>query len=202
MDDLQQAVAKLRTLSPRLNAAIEQAQRVVHQIEHFLAHECHVAVQAEVPVTYNEKGVAVALLRYGRVDGRFRICLTSTDGDSRFLSRSWAECDRSEKLASFPALPKLLMAITKAVETQINATNTTATTVNALMTALGATRTDEQPPSERNGQPKLTFSIRPEEALVEQVSARPLPRPRPAPKSNPDHDARRPAPKKEEAKVG
>lgn len=202
MDDLQQAVAKLRTLSPRLNAAIEQAQRVVHQIEHFLAHECHVAVQAEVPVTYNEKGVAVALLRYGRVDGRFRICLTSTDGDSRFLSRAWAECDRSEKLASFPALPKLLMAITKAVETQINATNATATTVNALMTALGATRADEQPAAERNGQPKLTFSIRPEEALVAQVSARPLPRPRPAPKANPDHDARRPAPKKEEAKVG
>lgn len=202
MDDLQQAVAKLRTLSPRLNNAVEQAQRVVHQIEHFLAHECHVAIQAEVPVTYNEKGVAVVLLRYGRVDGKFRICLTSTDGDSRFLTRSWAECDRSEKLASFPALPRLLLAVTKAVETQINATNATASTVSTLMTALGATRADGETRPERNGQPKLTLSIRPEEALVAQVDARPLPRPRPVPKANPDHEARRPVPKKEEAKVG
>ena len=121
MDELQQAVAKLRSLSPKLNSAVEQAQRVVLQIEHFLAHECQLAVQAEVPVTYNDKGVAVTLMRYGRVNGKFHIGLTQTDGDSRFVNRAWVDCDRSEKLASFPALPRLLLAITKAVETQIHA---------------------------------------------------------------------------------
>ncbi|HSU68146.1 MAG TPA: hypothetical protein VLJ39_14810, partial [Tepidisphaeraceae bacterium] len=136
MEDLQLAVAKLRALSPKLNSAVDQAQRVVLQIEHFLVHECQVAIQADVPVAYNDKGVAVTLLRYGRVDGKFRICLTSTDCDSRFVSRAWTECDRSEKLASFPLLPKLVLAVTKAVENQINATNQTTNTVSTLMSAL------------------------------------------------------------------
>src|SRR5215471_3729667 len=101
MDELQQAISKLRSLSPRLNSAVEQAQRVVLQVEHFLVHECQLAVQAEVPVSYNDKGVAVTLLRYGRVNGKFHIALTQTDGDARFVSRAWVDCDRNEKLASF-----------------------------------------------------------------------------------------------------
>ena len=78
-------------LSPKLNGAIDQAQRAVVQIENFLANECEVAIQADVPVIYNDKGVAVTLLRYGRVDGKFRIALTATDGDARFVSRAWTD---------------------------------------------------------------------------------------------------------------
>jgi len=136
MDDLQQAVAKLRSLSPRLNASVDQANRVVHQVEAFLGEECQLGVQAEVPVTYNDKGVAVSLLRYTRVDGRYRIAVTNTDGDARFITRTWAECDRSEKLASFPAVPKLLMAVAKALEAQITGTTATATTVTQIVSAL------------------------------------------------------------------
>ena len=136
MDDLQLAVSKLRALSPRLNVAVDQANRVVHQVEALLEEECQLAVQAEVPVTYNDKGVAVQLLRYARVDGRYRIALTNTDGDARFITRTWAECDRSEKLSSFPALPKLLMAVAKALEAQINSTTATATTVTQIVSAL------------------------------------------------------------------
>lgn len=198
MDDLQQAVAKLRALSPKLNSAADQAHRVVMQIEQFLAHECQVAVQAEVPVLYNDKGVAVTLMRYGRVDGKFRIALTNTDGDVRFITRAWIDCDRSEKLASFPALPRLLMAVTKAVESQIAVTTSTANTVNQLVSALetaaeagGETSTAEPP--------KLTLVMKPEEALGETAVRGP--RPRPAPKANPDADSRRHR-KEETAKVG
>jgi hypothetical protein len=203
MDDLQLAVAKLRALSPKLNSVVDQAQRVVLQIEHFLAHECQVAIQAEVPVLYNDKGVSVTLMRYGRVDGKFRIALTNTDGDSRFITRAWTECDRSEKLASFPALPKLLMAVTKAVEVQINATTQTSNTVESLMAALGCDSdagTDGE--SQGSEQPKLTLYVRPEEALAAQVASRPTAaRPRPMPKVNPDVDGRRGL-RKEEAKAG
>ena len=197
MDELQQAVAKLRSLSPKLNSAVEQAQRVVLQVEHFLAHECQLAVQAEVPVTYNDKGVAVTLMRYGRVNGKFHIGLTQTDGDSRFVNRAWVDCDRSEKLASFPALPRLLLAITKAVETQISATSATSHTVSSLMSALDAVGSSiESKPEE----PQLSLLMRPEEALAAQV-ARPAQRAHPAlPKANPDQ-ARRVV-RKDEAKVG
>jgi hypothetical protein len=199
MDELQQAVAKLRSLSPRLNSAVEQAQRVVLQVEHFLVHECQLAVQAEVPVSYNDKGVAVMLMRYGRVNGKFHIGLTHTDGDARFVNRAWVDCDRSEKLTSFPALPKLLMAITKSVESQIAATSSTSQTVSNLMSALDAVGSD---PSKMIEEPQLSLLMRPEEALAAQVGARPAQRAHPAlPKANPDQGARRVI-RKDEAKVG
>jgi len=198
MDELQQAVAKLRTLSPKLNSAVEQAQRVVLQVEHFLAHECQLAVQAEVPVAYNDKGVAVTLLRYGRVNGRFHIALTQTDGDARFVSRAWVDCDRNEKLASFPALPRLLLAVTKAVESQINSTSATTHTVSSLMSALDGSGIPIEEPVDGE---KVELLMRPEEALAAQIGTRPASRPQHAlPKSNPDHAARR-APRKDEAKV-
>lgn len=199
MDDLQQAVAKLRALSPKLNSAADQAHRVVSQIEHFLASECQVAVQAEVPVMYNDKGVAVTLMRYGRVDGKFRIALINTDGDARFITRAWTDCDRSEKLASFPALPRMLMAVTKAVEAQIASTTATANTVNQIVSALGADINIDGEPLE--GEPaKLTLFVKPEDALAD-VGLRAPPRPRNVPKVNPDAETRR-SHRKDEAKVG
>ncbi|HEY8747484.1 MAG TPA: hypothetical protein VIM11_05905 [Tepidisphaeraceae bacterium] len=201
MDELQQAVAKLRTLSPKLNSAVEQAQRVVLQVEHFLAHECQLAVQADVPVAYNDKGIAVTLLRYGRVNGKFHIALTQTDGDARFVSRAWVDCDRNEKLASFPALPRLLLAVTKAVESQINSTSATTHTVSSLMSALDGCGIPIE--EARPGDSKLELLMRPEEALAAQIGTRPQPRQQQhaLPKANPDHAARR-APRKDEAKVG
>src|SRR5438309_8963905 len=97
MDDLQQAIEKLRFLSPQLNAAVEEAQRTVDMVEHFLSDECRLAIQAEVPARYNDKGTAIELLRYGRTDNRFRILITNTDGETRFVTRPWADCERGEK---------------------------------------------------------------------------------------------------------
>jgi len=195
MDELQQAVAKLRTLSPKLNSAVEQAQRVVLQVEHFLAHECQLAVQADVPVAYNDKGAAVTLLRYGRVNGKFHIALTHTDGDARFVSRAWVDCDRNEKLASFPALPRLLLAVTKAVESQINSTSATTHTVSSLMSALDGSGIPIEESEE-----KVELLMQPEEALAAQIGTRPAPRQQHAlPKANPDHGRR--SSRKDEAKV-
>lgn len=177
MDELQQAVTKLRTLSPKLNSAVEQAQRVVLQVEHFLAHECQLAVQADVPVTYNDKGIAVTLLRYGRINGKYHIGLTQTDGDSRFVSRAWVECDRNEKLASFPALPRLVLAVTKAVESQISATNATTHTITSLMSALDAVGSSIDSVLAEPADDHVALYMPAEEALAAQVAQRPAPRP-------------------------
>jgi len=135
-NDLRQAVNKLRALAPQLNSAVEEAHRVVQMVERFLNQECQLGVEAEVPVTYNDKGKASVLLRYGPIEGAYRITMTNTDGESRFITRPWVNCDRGEKLTSFPALPKLLMAVAKAVETQILSTSTTVATVSQIMSAL------------------------------------------------------------------
>lgn len=200
MDELQQAVAKLRTLSPKLNSAVEQAQRVVLQVEHFLAHECQLAVQADVPVTYNDKGIAVTLLRYGRMNGKYHIGLTQTDGDSRFVSRAWVECDRNEKLASFPALPRLVLAVTKAVESQISATNATTNTITSLMSALDAVGSAIDTALVEQADERVALYMPAEEALAAQIAQRPAPRP--PHKSLPPKAPEKARPQKNEAKAG
>ena len=161
VNDLRQAVNKLRALAPQLNSAVDEANRVVSVVERFLAHECQLGVEADIPVSYNDKGKAVMLLRYGPVEGGYRIALTHSDGDSRFVTRPWASCDRSEKLASFPALPRLLMAVAKAVEAQINSTTATVATVTQIMSALA------QPIHRGEVQtlPDLAILLRPEPAV-------------------------------------
>ena len=199
MDELQQAVSKLRTLAPKLNSAVEQAQRVVLQVEHFLAHECQLAVQVDVPVTYNDKGIAITLLRYGRINGKYHIGLTQTDGDSRFVSRAWVECDRNEKLASFPALPRLVLAVTKAVESQISATNATTNTITSLMSALDAVGSSIDSVLVESADDKVALYMPAEEALAAQVGVqRPAPRPQ---KSLPKAPAAVRPPHKNEAKA-
>ncbi len=138
MSDLSQAIGKLRSLSPQLNAAAIEADRVVNLVERFLVNECGLAVEAEVPLHYNEKGKAVTLLRYASSSGAFRICVTHTDGSTHFVTRPWVECDRNQRIISFTALPKLLIAIAKAVEAQIVSTTQTANTVGQIINALGA----------------------------------------------------------------
>lgn len=138
MSDLSKAINKLRALSPQLNAAVIEADRVVAMVERFLVEECGLGVEAEVPLQFNDKGKVVAMLRFGSVNGNFRITVTHTDGSTHFVSRPWTECDRNQRLVSFVALPKLLIAVAKAVEHQIASTTQTATTVGQIISALGA----------------------------------------------------------------
>jgi hypothetical protein len=137
MSDLSQAINKLRSLSPQLNAAVIEADRVVALVEQFLVKECGLGVEAEVPLHYNDKGKAVTLLRYAPFNGTFRIAVTHTDGSTHFVTRPWSDCDRNQRMVSFAALPKLLIAVAKSVENQIASTTTTAGTVGQIINALG-----------------------------------------------------------------
>ena len=138
MSDLSQVfITKLRSLSPQLNAAVIEADRVVALVERFLVEECGLGVEAEIPLHYNDKGKAVTLLRYASINGTFRIAVTHTDGSTHFVTRPWSECDRNQRMVSFAALPKLLIAVAKSVENQIASTTSTAGTVGQIINALG-----------------------------------------------------------------
>src|SRR5580704_688822 len=137
MSDLSLAINKLRSLSPQLNAAVIEADGVVSLVDRCLVQECGLGVEVEVPLHYNDKGKAVTLLRYASCNGVFRIAVTHTDGSTHFVTRPWSECDRNQRLVSFAALPKLLIAVAKSVEQQIASTTTTAGTVGQIISALG-----------------------------------------------------------------
>lgn len=148
MSDLSQAINKLRSLSPQLNSAVIEADRVVALVEHFLVQECGLGVEAEIPLHYNDKGKAVTLLRYASFNGAFRIAVTHTDGSTHFVTRPWSECDRNQRMISFAALPKLLIAVAKSVEHQIASTTSTAQTVGQIINALGASAWSPAPDEE------------------------------------------------------
>ncbi|HWE03779.1 MAG TPA: hypothetical protein VG326_15350 [Tepidisphaeraceae bacterium] len=145
MSDLSSAIDKLRALSPQLNAAVIEADRVVGLVENFLVNECGLGVEAEVPLHYNDKGKVITLLRYASVNGSFRITVTHTDGSTHFVARPWSECDRNQRLVSFTALPKLLIAVAKSVEQQIASTTSTAATVGQIINALGDSARESTP---------------------------------------------------------
>lgn len=157
MSDLSQAITKLRALSPQLNAAVIEADRVVALVERFLVKECGLGVEAEIPLHYNDKGKAVTLLRYASFNGAFRIAVTNTDGSTHFVTRPWSECDRNQRMVSFAALPKLLIAVAKAVESQIASTTSTAGTVGQIINALGVSGWSASRNGEEICDPELTL---------------------------------------------
>jgi len=149
-EELQRTFEKLRALAPKLNTATDEADRLVHRVDQFLADECRAAVQCEVPVRYNEKGKPIVLLRYAHLNGRYCVCLTYSDGESRFVTRAWSECDRADKLAAFPLVPKLVAAVSKAVESQLAAAGGVAETMDDLVKLMGkpgAVATKGEPPA-------------------------------------------------------
>lgn len=163
MSDLSQAITKLRSLSPQLNAAVIEADRVVALVERFLVQECGLGVEAEVPLHYNDKGKAVTLLKYASINGTFRIAVTHTDGSTHFVTRPWSDCDRNQRLISFAALPKLLIAVAKSVEHQIASTTSTAGTVGQIINALGVSAwTGSSPTPESLSDPELTLLMAPQ----------------------------------------
>jgi hypothetical protein len=178
--DLSQAINKLRALSPQLNAAVVEADRVVSLVERFLVEECELGVEAEVPLHYNDKGKAVTLLRYASCNGSFRIAVTHTDGSTHFVTRPWSDCDRNQRLVSFSALPKLLIAVAKSVEQQITSTTATAGTVGQIIKALGVSAwKGPQPGGDSLSNPELTLlmssnpEIDPSKISLEEMFAPP-----------------------------
>lgn len=125
-DELRRRMARLRELAPRLNAATDQASRLVAAVEKFLVEEIRLGVSAEVayeevPAGADDDGRVIGIrhsLAFGRGGGSFRIHVlreTVAEGDGtsartvlgqeRIL---WPSCAREMKLRAFEKLPELL----------------------------------------------------------------------------------------------
>jgi hypothetical protein len=150
-DELKRRMARLREIAPRLNAATDQASRLVAMVEKFLVEELHVGVSAEVcyedlPAGTDEADQVLRqrhLLAFGRSGGSFRLHVVretvaqdeesaaqTTLSQERIL---WPSCSRETKLKAFEKLPELLDRIIEEAERLAETSETTSAAVRDMI---------------------------------------------------------------------
>ena len=150
-DELKRRMAKLREIAPRLNAATDQASKLVAMVEKFLVEELHIGVSAEVcyedlPAGTDEDNHALRIrhsLAFGRVSGSFRIHVIreTIDTDDGAAGRTtlaqervlWPSCTRETKLKAFEKLPELLDKIIEEAERLAETSEATRVKVDAMI---------------------------------------------------------------------
>jgi hypothetical protein len=150
-DELKRRMARLREIAPRLNAATDQASKLVAQVEKFLVEELRIGVSAEV--TYEELPAGTDddnrmlkirhSLAFGRGSGSFRIHVlreTIAEGDGgvppTILAQErmlWPSCPRETKLKAFEKLPELLDKIIEAAERLAQTSEVTRSKVKEMI---------------------------------------------------------------------
>lgn len=150
-DELKRRMARLREIAPRLNAATDQASKLVAQVEKFLVEELHIGVSAEVryeevPAGTDDDNHALRIrhsLAFGRVGGSFRIHVVreTVDVDDGASARTtlaqerilWPSCTRETKLKAFEKLPELLDKIIEEAERLAQTSEATRVKVDAMI---------------------------------------------------------------------
>jgi hypothetical protein len=145
MGDLRKELARLRELTPELNAATDRATKLALAIERFLGEECQFGIPAYVEFDQWDNGQGVDTgkrLEYERVEGKFRLTLVDferyQDGEYRFSDQTlWVSATRDRKLGSIEVMPKLLDRIAEKVAYTIKEANKSAEVVEAYLKDLG-----------------------------------------------------------------
>ena len=138
------AIEMLRELSPKLNAALEEASRIVHGVEKFLSEQCklnlpHYKTYLEAP------DGAVKSIGYDRVGGRFRIILKATrveDSGAAGVSaqaepQTWFDATRADKVESFRFVPALLHELAAITESHLKSTTQSIEGIAQALSAVG-----------------------------------------------------------------
>ncbi len=158
-DELKRRLARLREIAPRLNAATDQASRLVAQVGRFLVEELHIGISAEVfyeelPAGTDDDNRALWIrhsLAFGRSGGSFRIhvvreTVALEDGASARTTLAqerllWPSCSREMKLKAFEKLPELLDKIIEKVERLAQTSEATRSRVEDM---IGEQESDEE----------------------------------------------------------
>jgi hypothetical protein len=150
-DELRRRMAKLREIAPRLNAATDQASKLVALVEKFLVEEIRIGVSAEVcyeelPAGTEDDHHALRIrhsLAFGRSGASFRIhvlreTVAMDDGASAPTTLAqerilWPSCSRETKLKAFEKLPELLDKIIEEAERLAQASEATRVKVEEMI---------------------------------------------------------------------
>lgn len=126
-ESLRDQIARLRTLSPKLNAVTDEATLLVEAVEHFLNEECKFGIPAFTEISSaseDDRGAEWdrgTRLEYSRIEGKFRLVVSEyeTDpvGDTTISNRmAWTASPRDTKLWTIRFIPNLLERIAKRIE--------------------------------------------------------------------------------------
>jgi hypothetical protein len=159
--ELSATINALRNIAPKLNEQTDRAAETARAVETFLSDELSIGLPAEV--VFREEDLQESSedddaptvmheyhsLAYDRHARSLRLLVRIEriiegvddrgfgENRSEIVSETpWPECARDVKLASFAALPGLLREIEKTATRAIEQTETTATTVAEIMSAL------------------------------------------------------------------
>jgi len=156
-EELTSHMERIRSLSPKLNKATDQAAGIVDRIEKFLSDECSIGISAAIPfldVSTGRKSLCeVSSLVYERIAGKFRVGIVVqtyrenvTDLQTNSLTTesvkrevaAWSSADRETKLASFEKLPEMLKEIAEKAEKATASVGAAAKSAEAVLKALEA----------------------------------------------------------------
>lgn len=156
-DQVTTAIEQIRELSPKLNAATDEAAETIRLVNEFLA-EASIGLPCEIVAESNAvdededednggggRAFVYTSLAYDRLFGEYRILVRIervTDGAGlpnygKILSeQDWQSCPRDLKLKTFEKLPELLEKIAEKAKESIEATSATAATVRKITAAI------------------------------------------------------------------
>jgi hypothetical protein len=144
-DTLRPRLARLQELSKKVNAATDDAGRIVQGVESYLSDILHLGVYGSVVLemkddqeggSYSEKKLV-----YGRLGPRFRIFVTDFVAIEGIVATDeeipWANCSRDLKLLAFNNLPELLDALIKRLEGTLEQVKVNSETIQSLLPVKG-----------------------------------------------------------------
>lgn len=99
---LKESMDALRSKAAQLNKLTDEAAASVKLVEEFLCKECSIGVEVWIETHYEKYTMGYS--RYG--GSGFRIMVRNDT-----LEKAWTEWDRTVKLETIPALPKLVQAV-------------------------------------------------------------------------------------------
>ncbi len=140
-DMLRPRLDRLQELSKKVNAATDDAGRIVQGVESYLNDILHLGVRASIVIEAFERPEefyrAEKQLVYGRYGPKFRIFVTHTVENEGSLDVNeetlWANCPRDQKLLAFNYLPALLDELVERLETTLEQVESNSETIQALL---------------------------------------------------------------------
>ena len=165
-ENLRKSIETIRNLSPKLNAATDDAHKTVVAVEKFLNEECSVGLPVRVvlptPMTISafgavdaDDGTTTTFLAYERLDGKFRIAVRvltfelEKDEEGIYQVNSiesipWVSAPREQKLKTFNLLPELLKVVASESQRMIDSSSETNETMNQILDAMAINRSPHE----------------------------------------------------------
>jgi len=143
-DMLRARLERLGDLAKRVNAATDEAARIVQGVESYLSDTIHLGVGAAITIDLDEDrdegNRSEKRLVYDRYGSKFRIFvlhdLDFQGVPDRQEKTLWANCPRDVKLLAFNCLPALLDELAERLEGTLEQVKLNSETIQSLLPPL------------------------------------------------------------------